>query len=145
MQRYLRFTHRLHPLMPIIVPIVAALGALAVAGIFLVVLGNDPGIIYGKLISGAVGSSFSQTQTIGKATPLLLVAIGVCIAFRCKALNIGVEGQVILGGLATTAFAIAFKDLPGPLLAILSLLAGFIAGGAWGGIPGILKGWFGVN
>src|SRR5215831_1996802 len=111
MQRYLRFARRLDSLVPIAVPFIALIAALAVSSIFLLMLGLDPGVVFSKLISGAAGSTYSQTQTIGKATPLLLVAIGVCIAFRCNVLNIGVEGQVIVGGLATTAFAIAFKDL----------------------------------
>src|SRR5258708_20170403 len=119
-------------LFPILVPLLAVAAALAVGAIFIVALGADLGAVYGKLISGAVGSTYSQTQTIGKATPLLFVALGVCIAFRANVLNIGVEGQVIIGGLAATACAIAFKDIPGPLLLILSLLASFIGGGRCG-------------
>src|SRR5690349_14561779 len=128
-------------LMPIVVPILAVLAALAVGALFLLVLRVDPGKVYSKLIDGALGTTYSQLQTIGKATPLLLVAIGVCIAFRANVLNIGVEGQVIVGGLGTTAFALAFPNLPGPLLMILSLLAGLLAGALWAGIPGFLKAW----
>lgn len=132
-------------LVPFLLPILAVSGALAVGAIFLVILGADVGTVYSKLITGAVGSSYSQSQTIGKAVPLLLVALGVCIAFRANMLNIGVEGQVIVGGLGTTAFALIFKDLPGPLLTTLSLVAGLIAGMLWAGIPGLLKVWGGVN
>ncbi|MEP7288562.1 MAG: ABC transporter permease [Chloroflexota bacterium] len=145
MTLYSRFTRQREALMPILVPVLAVAAALAVGAVFLLALGIDPGKVYEKLISGAVGSTYSQTQTIGKATTLLLVAIGVCIAFRANVLNIGVEGQVIVGGLATTAFALNFKDLPSPILITLSLLAGFIAGGAWAAIPGVLKAWFRVN
>src|SRR3954466_2503593 len=134
----LRLRGRFENLTPIVVPILAVLAALAVGALFLLVLRVDPVKVYGKLIDGALGSTYSQLQTIGKATPLLLVAIGVCIAFRANVLNIGVEGQVIVGGLASAGFALAFPDLPGPLLITLSLVAGFIAGAVWGGIPGIL-------
>src|SRR5690348_11814824 len=132
-------------LMPIVVPILAVLAALAVGALFLLVLRVDPGKVYSKLIDGALGTTYSQLQTIGKATPLLLVAIGVCIAFRANVLNIGVEGQVIVGGLASAGLALALPDLPAVPLIVLSLLAGFVAGAVWGGIPGILKASFGVN
>src|SRR5262249_57516182 len=115
----------------------AVVVAVAVGGLFVVARGGDPGKVYEKLITGAVGNTYSQAQTIGKATPLLLVALGVCIAFRCNVLNIGVEGQVIVGGLATTACAIAFQNLPGLFLIALSLLTGFIPAALCCAIPGV--------
>lgn len=141
----LTFPRRIEQYIPFLLPLLAVLAALTVGAIFLLFLGADIGTVYGKLISGAVGNSYSQTQTIGKAVPLLLVALGVCIAFRANVLNIGVEGQVIVGGLGTTAFALAFPDMPGPLLLTLSLVAGLAAGALWAGIPGFLKAWGGVN
>ncbi len=132
-------------LTPILVPILAVLLALAVGAVFLGVLGADVGKVYSKLISGALGNAYSQTQTIGKATPLLLVALGVCIAFRANVLNIGVEGQVIVGGLAATAAALALHTLPAALLITASLLAAFVGGMLWAAIPGVLKAWGGVN
>src|SRR5579859_862506 len=139
------FVRRLDFFIPLIAAVLAVLIALTIGAVFLIVLGADVSQVYGKLISGALGSTYSLTQTIGKATPLLLVALGICIAFRCNVLNIGVEGQVIVGGLASTAAALAFPSLPSPLLIVLSLLAGFAAGAVWAGIPGILKAWNGVN
>ncbi|HLY28898.1 MAG TPA: ABC transporter permease [Aggregatilineales bacterium] len=139
------FVRRLDFFIPLIAAVLAVLVALTIGAVFLIVLGADVSQVYGKLISGALGSTYSLTQTIGKATPLLLVALGICIAFRCNVLNIGVEGQVIVGGLASTAAALAFPSLPSPLLIVLSLLAGFAAGAVWAGIPGILKAWNGVN
>src|SRR5258707_15831072 len=98
---FLRLRGRFERLTPILVPLLAVTAALAVGALFLVVLHVDPVKGYDKLISGALGNTYSQMQTIGKATPLLLVAIGVCIAFRANVLNIGVEGQIIVGGLTT--------------------------------------------
>jgi ABC-type uncharacterized transport system permease subunit len=85
------------------------------------------------------------TQSIAKATPLLLVGLGICIAFRASVINIGAEGQIILGALAATAFSLGFRTLPDWLLVPLTLIAGFTAGAFWGFIPGILKARFGVN
>src|SRR5258706_5494929 len=145
MQPLVKVARQLDFLAPIVVPILAVLAALAVGSVFLLAINVDPGVVYTQLISGAVGSTYSLTQTIGKATPLLLVAIGICIAFRCNVLNIGAEGQVIIGGLATAAFALAFPALPSWLLITLSMVVGFLAGAVWGGIAGVLKAWFGVN
>ncbi len=145
MQSPSRLSRRFDSLSPILVPMIAVFAALAIGTVFLIALGVPPGKVYDKLLSGALGSTYSQTQTIGKATPLLLVALGVCIAFRANMLNIGVEGQVIVGGLATTAVAMGFKDVPSLPLILMSLMAGFAAGAIWGGIPGVLKAQFGVN
>ncbi len=59
-----------------------------------------------------------------KAVPILLVGVGICIAFRANMLNIGGEGQLVMGGLAGTVIALAVPDLPGFVLIPLVLLAG---------------------
>jgi len=136
---------RVEPLYPVLIPALAVLAALAVGGVLLVIVGANPARVYEKLWSGAMGNPYSRAQTLGKATPLLLVAIGVCIAFRARVLNIGVEGQVIVGGLAATAWGLAIKTAPGGVIAISSLLVAMIGGGLWAAIPGILKAYFNVN
>lgn len=136
---------RTEPILPILIPLLAVLAALGVGAVLLILVGADVGKVYEKLISGALGNAYSRTQSIGKATPLLLVALGTCIAFRARVLNIGVEGQVIVGGLATTGVSLGFSSLPGGVVAILALFAGMIAGGLWAAIPGILKAYFNVN
>src|SRR5690606_17644288 len=79
-------------------------------------------------------------------TPLLLVAIGICIAFRGGVINIGAEGQLFVGAVSATAFSLwAGESLPGPLLILLTLVVGFIGGAVWGAVPGILKARFDVN
>jgi simple sugar transport system permease protein len=80
-----------------------------------------------------------------KATPLLLVGLGICIAFRANVINIGGEGQMIIGGILATQIGLTFTDLPGWLVIIIALLVGFIGGAIWGGIPGFLKAYFNVN
>jgi len=74
-----------------------------------------------------------------------LVGLGICIAFRASVINIGAEGQIILGALAGTWFSLAFRSWPGWLLIPATLVAGFIAGSLWGFIPGVLKARFKVN
>ena len=128
-----------------LLPLVAVPVAFLVGAIMLVLLRANPLEAYGALLSGAFGDVSGLTQTLVKATPLLLVGLGVVIAFRGGVINIGGEGQMIVGALATTAVAVGFRDWPGYLLLPLCMLAGAISGGIWGGIPGVLKARLGVN
>jgi ABC-type uncharacterized transport system permease subunit len=85
------------------------------------------------------------TQSLVKATPLLLVGLGICIAFRASVINIGAEGQIILGAVAATWFSLQFRTWDGWLLIPLTLIMGFLAGAFWGFVPGVLKARLGVN
>jgi len=100
---------------------------------------------FSALSKGAFGNVAGITQTLVKATPLLLVGLGVTIAFRGGVINIGGEGQLIVGALATTAVAIWLNTWPRWILFPLCLLTGTIGGAIWGGIPGILKARLSVN
>lgn len=126
-------------------PVVAVAGALGVGALLLAMLGVDPLRAYSALFNGALGNVSGITQTLTKATPLLLVGLGICIAFRGGVINIGGEGQIILGALSASALAIGFSDWPGWLLLPLTMLVGALGGLIWGGIPGLLKARMGVN
>ena len=126
-------------------PLAGVVAALAVAGIFLALLKTDPLTAYAALVRGSLGSTFGLTQTLVKATPLLLVGLGICIAFRANVINIGGEGQIIMGALAGTVVPLAMPGLPGWVLIPTAMLAGFAAGAFWGFIPGILKARMRVN
>ncbi len=128
-----------------LLPVIATLLALAVGAILLLLLGKSPLTAYGAMFQGAFGTVSGLTQTLAKATPLLLVALGICIAFRAGVINIGGEGQIILGAIAASAVSLALPTLPGILLVPLALTAGVLAGAFWGGIAGVLKARFGVN
>src|SRR5512139_1326478 len=126
-------------------PLLALLFALAVGAVILLLLGVNPIEAYSAMIAGAFGSVSGITQSIVKATPLLLVGLGICIAFRASVINIGAEGQIILGALMATWFSLQFRTWPGLVLIPATLVMGFLAGSAWGFVPGILKARLGVN
>jgi simple sugar transport system permease protein len=126
-------------------PALAVVLALAIGAVLLWLLHADPLKAYAALIGGAFGTTSGLTQSAVKATPLLLVALGIIIAFRANVINIGAEGQIILGALAGTWFALTFATWPGLLLMPATLLIGFLAGAAWGFVPGWLKARLGVN
>lgn len=111
----------------------------------LAVLGVNPLEAYRALVVGALGNVSGLTQTLAKATPLLLVGLGIVIAFRAGVINIGGEGQLLVGALAATAFSLGFRQWPGWALLPLTLVAGTLAGAAWGAVPGALKARLGVN
>lgn len=137
---------RLEPIIDALIPPVAAvLGALLIGAVMLAVLGANPLEGYAALFEGAFGSTNSIADTAVKATPLLLVGIGICIAFRGGVINIGGEGQMILGGLGATALGLALPTAPGWLIIPLALTIGFALGALWGGIAGYLKARFNVN
>ena len=128
-----------------LLPVLATLLALAFGGVLLLILGVNPLTAYGSLFRGAFGTVSGLTQTLSKATPLLLVGLGICIAFRGGVINIGGEGQIIIGAVSAAAVALAWPTLPGVLLIPLTLGAGVLGGAVWGGIAGVLKARFGVN
>jgi simple sugar transport system permease protein len=128
-----------------LMPVLAVLAALLIGAVVMALLHVNPIQAYLELIGGAFGSVSGLTQSIVKATPLLLVGLGIVIAFRANVINIGGEGQIILGALAGTWFSLTFRDWPGWLLIPATMLSGFLAGGLWGFIPGILKARLGVN
>lgn len=136
---------RLGRLFDLLLPLLATLAALAVGAVMLQLLGANPVNAYGALLNGAFGSQNALADTIVRATPLLLVALGICIAFRAGVINIGGEGQLVAGAILGTLVGLALPGAPGIVVIPLALVAGFIGGAIWGGIPGVLKAYYNVN
>ena len=128
-----------------LLPVFATLAALAVGALMLLALGANPIKAYGALLEGAFGTTNALAETAVKAVPLLLVGLGICIAFRANVINIGGEGQMIMGALLGTLLGLVLTGWPGWVVIPLALLAGFVGGAIWGAIPGALKAYFGVN
>ena len=120
----------------LLLPLAGVLAALLIGALMLVILKANPIAAYAALVNGAAGSVSGVTQSLVKATPLLLVGLGICIAFRANVINIGGEGQIILGAIAATWFPLTFNTWPGWLLIPATLLFGFLAGAVWGFVPG---------
>ena len=136
---------RFGTLLSLLMPLLATLLALLIGAIMLLALDADPVEAYSALIIGAFGSPNALADTAVKATPLLFVGLGICIAFRGGVINIGGEGQLVAGAVAATAIAVYLPHWPGWAIICLSLAVGFLAGAIWGGIPGALKAYLNVN
>lgn len=100
--------------------------------------------LYRSLLKGAFGDPAKFGNTIIKTTPLLIISIGLIIAFRCGIWNIGAEGQLYLGALGGTLIGL-YLNLPTILHILLAMVVGFLTGGAWAGIAAILKTRFNAN
>lgn len=108
-------------------------------------LGANPIKGYGTMIIAAFGSLEGLSNTAVKSIPLLLVGVGICISFRASVINIGGEGQMVMGALLSTVAALYLPDLPSFLFIPLVLIMGFLGGAIWGAIPGALKAYFNVS
>jgi simple sugar transport system permease protein len=128
-----------------LLPVFATRAALVVGAVMLLFLKVNPLQAYAALWEGAFGSTNAFAETLVKATPLLLVGLGICISFRGDVINIGGEGQMIIGAILATWVGLTFTGLPGWLVILLAMIAGFLGGAVWGGIPGFLKAYFSVN
>lgn len=119
--------------------------AFLIASGLLLALNVSPIDGFSSMLQGAFGSENTIAETLVKATPMLLVAIGICISFRGGMINVGGEGQMIAGAVAGITVALSLSTTP-PIVAVpLSILAGFVAGALYGGLAGWLKAFFNVN
>lgn len=125
--------------------LLALIAALAAASIILLLMNINPFDAYGSMLLGAVGTENATAETLIKAIPILLVAVGICIAFRGGVINVGGEGQMVMGALAGTSVALALAASPGWVIIPAALMGGFIAGALYGGLAGFLKAYFNVN
>ena len=123
----------------------ALAGALLVGALLIAAAKSDPIKAYRVMFTGPFNSKFGITETLVRATPLLLVGLGIVISFRSGILNIGGEGQILMGAVTAAAVALSLKNWPAVLLLPAVLLASGLAGAFWGGIAGWLKARLSVN
>jgi len=133
---------------PPFVAFLAIVIALLLGGVVIALAGGDPIRSYIHIARASFGNIGVLSDTIVKATPILLTGLACSVAFRMKLWNIGAEGQFIMG--AYGASAVVLSGLLPPqtsrwLFIPTMMLAGMVAGAAWGAIPGFLKARFDVN
>ena len=124
--------------------LLAIILAFACGGIIFLFYHISPWVGYQTFFQGALGSWYAFSETLKRTIPLLLVGEGLALAFRAQVLNIGAEGQILLGAVAATWVAL-FSGLPPFLLLPVMFLLGFLAGAGWALIPAFLKTRFAVN
>lgn len=124
--------------------VVFALIAVAVLALLLVLTGHAPGPALSALASGAFGSEYAWASTVVRAVPLAFAGLAVSVAFRAGLLNIGAEGQLLIGACVATATGALLVDAPRLVALPLMLCAGAAAGAGWALIAAELRRRFGV-
>ena len=129
------------------VRVIAVLLAMIVCAVLVVCLTKENPIkIYSAMFKGAFGTKRNIWNLLQELAILLCVALAVTPAFKMQFWNIGAEGQVLMGGLATaTVMFYLGGKVPYPLLVIIMIVASMIAGGVWGVIPAIFKAKWNTN
>lgn len=143
----------------VLLSLIAVVLSVVVGGVFVFVSGlfascatpalgpfcYDPFRVYYYMLTGAFGSGFNVALTLRDTSILLLTGLSVVVAFRAGLFNIGTQGQMVLGALATGVVTVQLvpfvpaSPVTGALLICVGLFVGTAAGGFYGAIPGVLK------
>jgi len=104
-------------------------------------------IVLGGPFSGGGNSLFQFGNMLFNATPLILTGLSACIAFKTGLFNIGAPGQYLMGAMVTliVSLSIPSATVPAPVIWLLALICGTLAGALWGAIPGFFKAYLNVN
>ncbi len=129
----------------IILRIFAFLLSLIAGGLFIAAIGYNPIAVYQTILEGAFRSELAIQGTVKIMIPLLITSLGITLAFKMKFWNIGAEGQIIMGAIFASFFALFFSDLPHALLLFLMFVAGIVGGGLWGLLPAYFKSKYQTN
>mgnify|MGYP003083244741 FL=1 len=119
--------------------------AILVGAIFILAIGENPIDAYLALLKGALGTKLGRGNVIAGFTPLLLTATAFAVAAKAGAFNVGVEGEVILGGITAAYIGINWGFLSVPLLYLACFTGAIVVAMLWGLIPAILKAYFNVS
>ncbi len=124
----------------------ALLVALLIGAVLFGIAGANPLKAYAAMLTRPLEGIFGLTEILVRAAPLMIVALGVAISFRSGILNIGGEGQIMIGAILGAAIALyAPAETPRVLLLPLIFLFSFAGGALWGGIAGFMRAYFSVN
>ena len=119
--------------------ILSLLIAIVISGVIMAVCGYNPIEAFGAILAGSFGSQRAIVQTLTQATPLIFTGLAFAFAKKASLINLGAEGQLYMGALASAAVGMLDLGLP------LAVAAGMAAGGLYAGLVGVLKVKFGSN
>lgn len=117
---------------------------LVVAYVLILLVDTSPLKAAQGFLKGILGSSYNISEVLVKMCPLLLCGIGISVAFQTNFINIGAEGQLYIGAIVATMVGM-YVNLPTVFILIIALILGFLFGGLYSLIPGLLKSKFGIS
>ncbi len=118
---------------------------MAAAALIFLSFNVDPVEAYRRIFVGSFGSWYGFSETIVKAIPLMLCAVGLSVAFKARLWNIGAEGQLLMGAIGASWVALSFPDAPIYVVLPSMFGLGFVFGAVWGLVPGALAAKFGTQ
>ncbi len=130
-------------------PLLAVALTVLAGGLMFAALGKDPvaaiRVIFYDPLFNPQFASYSRSQLLVKAGPLILIAVGLALGFRAGVWNIGAEGQYIVGAICGAGAGLALYPLEAWFIFPMMVLAGAVGGWLWAMIPAILKTRFNTN
>ena len=126
-------------------PLIAAALTLSTGFVLFAVLGKDPFAAFHAFFIAPIASVNGVAELLVKASPLVLIAVGLAVGFRGNVWNIGAEGQLTIGAIAATGLALQPALSESSLLLPAMIVAGAVGGMAWGAIPALLRTRFNAN
>ncbi|MGO1434158.1 MAG: ABC transporter permease [Canibacter sp.] len=121
----------------------SVLSALAIGAVFMIISGSDPISGYAAMVKGSLGTGLGFSNTLQRAIPIICFGIAIAISFRAGVINLGTEGQAILGALVGGLVAL-YMPGPGFIVMIAALATGVIVGALWGLLTAFLQNALGV-
>ena len=132
-------------LMVYLSPVLAGLLTLMTGAILFAALGYNPLTALHTFLIAPLADSHGVSEWLVKASPILMCAIGLAVAYRANIWNIGAEGQLLMGALVGSAVALQFPDSESKGILVLVIICGALAGMFWAGIAAFLKTKFNTN
>lgn len=126
-------------------PLLALLITVLIGIALFVALGKDPVRGLQVFFWEPIKSPYALSELMVKATPLLIIALGLAVCFRSNVWNIGAEGQFVIGAVAAGGVALLADKSTGPWIVPAIILAGMLGGMAWAGITALLRDRFNAN
>nr|CBA33944.1 hypothetical protein Csp_B21560 [Curvibacter putative symbiont of Hydra magnipapillata] len=126
-------------------PVLALLVTVLIGIVLFMALGKDP--VRGLLVFfwEPIKSGYALGELVVKATPLLVIALGLAVCFRSNVWNIGAEGQYIIGAIAASGVALLAEKTTGGWIVVPVVLAGIAGGMVWAGLTAFLRDKFNAN
>ncbi|MGL4575837.1 MAG: ABC transporter permease, partial [Burkholderiaceae bacterium] len=132
-------------LMSVLSPLLALVVTVLIGTVMFALLGKDPVRGLSVFFYEPVKNLYALTELTVKATPLILIALGLAVCYRSNVWNIGAEGQYVLGAICATGVALTADKDTGAWILFVILLAGVLGGVGWASITAVLRDRFNAN
>ncbi|WP_395669502.1 ABC transporter permease [Rhodoferax sp.] len=126
-------------------PLLALVCTVVIGVVLFAALGKDPVRGLQVFFWEPIRSGYALGELVVKATPLLLIALGLAVCYRSNVWNIGAEGQYLVGAIAASGIALTADATTGGWMVVPVMLAGIVGGMVWAGLAALLRDKFNTN